>query len=531
MHSIHPPLRFTSLIAFLCAVGCSSDEETQGQSARPLDWTEATHGDDAAPDYDRVFDASRVQTLKIRIEPEDFAAMTENIEQLVDDSPLGGQFGADAGNGMPDAELAAAACQDKAEGDECASGDMPGSCSMAFGDDLVCIPDSFQFDFEEVFGDGPADLFPEDPLWVPVDVEYDELHWPHVGMRYKGNSSLSSSVGAGNGKLPFRLTFDRFEDDFPETDDQRFFGFKKLTFSSNFSDNSQLRELLTTEVFRDRGVPAAQATFYRVEIDTGDGPVYWGLYTMIEDPSDGAMLDSQFGGRGGNLYKPDGLGADWTVFDEAGFVKKTNETEADFSDVQAAVEALLGDSAEAEWRAELEQHLDVDGFLRWLAVNTAILNWDTYGSIAHNYYLYADPGLADRLRWVPWDHNMSMAARGFGGSSSGAPRDEMFHTEVSEGWPLIRKLMDDRVYRERYGVLLEQCLEGLLAEGSFSARAQELHSLVAPHVRAETPSHTTVSSPGAFDDSLDAEGGLLPHMAERRQRLREALGVEVEASN
>jgi len=89
------------------------------------------------------------------------------------------------------------------------------------------------------------------------------------------------------------------------------------TFSSNFGDEAQLREAFATEVLRDRGVPAARAAFYRVVVDSGTGPEYWGLYTLIEDLADGAMLEAQFGSKDGNLYKPEGFGADWTKFDTA----------------------------------------------------------------------------------------------------------------------------------------------------------------------------------------------------------------------
>jgi len=39
-----------------------------------------------------------------------------------------------------------------------------------------------------------------------------------------------------------------------------------------------------------------------VYVDTGNGPVYWGLYTVFEDPSD-KMLEYQFENPNGNLYK------------------------------------------------------------------------------------------------------------------------------------------------------------------------------------------------------------------------------------
>ena len=60
-------------------------------------------------------------------------------------------------------------------------------------------------------------------------------------------------------------------------------------------------------------------------------------------------------------------------------------------------------NAEA-WRAGLEAVFDVDGFLNWLAVNTVIQNWDTYGLMSHNYYLYNDP-ISGLLTWIPWDNN------------------------------------------------------------------------------------------------------------------------------
>jgi len=102
-----------------------------------------------------------------------------------------------------------------------------------------------------------------------------------------------------------------------------------ITFSSNFGDDSQIREVLANEMFRDRGVPAPRVAFYRIFVDSGGGSEYWGLYTMVEDPADGAMLQAQFGKSSGNLYKPDGPGADWPKFDRAGFEKQTNRNKPD----------------------------------------------------------------------------------------------------------------------------------------------------------------------------------------------------------
>lgn len=54
----------------------------------------------------------------------------------------------------------------------------------------------------------------------------------------------------------------------------------------------------------------------------------------------------------------------------------------------------------AAWHRSLENVINVDEFLNWLAVNTAVYNWDTYGALAHNYFLYNDAG---RFRWIAYD--------------------------------------------------------------------------------------------------------------------------------
>jgi spore coat protein CotH len=355
---------------------------------------------------------------------------------------------------------------------------------------------------------------------VPVSVTHDGKVWTNVAMRYKGNSSLVSATSAGNGKVPFRLDFSRNKKTAPGIDGQKFYGFEELTFSSNFADDSQLREVLGSEVFLDRGIPAPRAAFYRIFVDTGTGPEYWGLYTMVEDPGDGAMLDSQLSGRRGNLYKPDGVGADWTRFAKEGFSKKTNETEADFADVEAAIAALHAPRTNpAVWRAALEARFDVELFLKWLAVNTAVDNWDTYGAMSHNYYyLYGDPRRNGRLQWIPWDNNMSFGVTPFGGGvvlqrgagpgAGGAPpppfaarfgaAGDVLHANAGEQWPLISILMADDVYAARYRQHLQDAFAGLFTPDAIcTPRAS------APHARRAVRRR----SPGRAGDAHDVELG------------------------
>ena len=566
--------------------GPASPEVAAQQQAppRPAGWTDASHGDRVRPDYARVFSTDAVHDIRIVIPRDRFDAMQADLQSLTPGFPrLGGPgpIGGPPGNlppGFPagvdfaaQLESLVNACSEKAAAASCTNNGVAGQCTAIGGGPLMCLPDDIQNLMAGRGGRGRGMNFTaRDPMQVPVTVHVDGRVWHHVAMRYKGNSSLMSAVASGNGKVPFRLDFDQYEADRREIRNQRFYGFDELTFSSNTGDESQLREAFATEVLRDRGVPAARAAFYRVSVDTGSGAEYWGLYTMIEDPSDGAMLDAQFGSRSGNLYKPDGQGATWMAFDRESFPKKSNEDKADFTDIEGAIKALHAPRTDVRaWRAALESRFDVDLFLRWLAVNTTILNWDAYGAMPHNYYLYGDPKQNGRLRWIPWDHNFSLGAtpgmpggRGFmrgapppggaGGFGGGPPANgpgpgaaplpfpppgrggpfmggfgrgggDVLHAQVGSNWPLIQILLSDDVYARTYRDYLRHSLEGLFAPDAAAARLRQLHAVVAPAALAERATHTTISSREAFERAVDGPDGLVAIVQGRHRAVRTAL--------
>ena len=366
----------------------------------------------------------------------------------------------------------------------------------------------------------------ENPIWVPVTIGFNGQIWSQVGMRYKGNSSLRSAWQQGIRKLSFRLNFDKFADEHPETENQRFFGFKKMTFSNGFQDPSLIRDRLAAEIFRGGDVPAARGAFARVHVDFGEGSTYFGLYTMIEDPSD-EMLGVQFDDDSGNLYKPEGEGAKWGAFVEDHFAKKTNEEDSDWADVVAAFDALHADRGDAEsWRAALDESFDTGAFLRCLALNQAMENWDSYGFMTHNYYVYGDPSRNGRLVWFPWDLNESLIHRG----RRGLVPESVMLDETTAQWPLIRFLLDDPVYREAYVRELESAVEGAFAVDRVSTLAESYHGLIAPHVvgdEGESAPYTFLRNEAAFEDALTSDdSGVITHVEARHQAIAEALAAE-----
>ncbi|HEX2882390.1 MAG TPA: CotH kinase family protein, partial [Polyangiaceae bacterium] len=308
--------------------------------------------------------------------------------------------------------------------------------------------------------------------YVPCTVRYDGKSWTSVGFRFKGGSTFRAPFQLGTSqKYPFRLHMTRFADRDPALKGQRFFGFNKLTFANGATDHTFMRDFLSSQLYEAFAVPAPKVAFYRVFLNHGQGSFYYGLFSMIEDP-DGPMLAAKYKSGDGNLYKPTGEAATWRgKFERASFPKETNGAQADWHDIERAHAALHAELRDNEWRTGLERTFDVDLFLRWLVVTVFLSPTDTHGfGSPHNYYLYGDPGDGGRIKWLPWDNDSA-----FKGSAKP-------FLENVQGFPLIRRILDDPVYFARYRKLLQQWLAGPANPELLLARIQQQRQLLLPYM-------------------------------------------------
>jgi spore coat protein H len=283
-----------------------------------------------------------------------------------------------------------------------------------------------------------------------------------------------------------------------------------------------------------------------VYLDRGAGAIYLGLYTMIEIP-DEPMLDTVFGSSAGNLYKPHGTGGRWTVFIADDFPKRTNAADEDWTDVDDAIAVLNEATGDREvWRRRLEARFDVGTFLRWLALNTLVGNNDAYGGLsAHNYYVYGSPRHRDRLFWIPWDHDLAVPSTtggigggggfaggggGIGGPGGGAGQTttlDLFHTRIGSDWPLIRRLLDDPVFRAAYRSQVEELLNTVLEPARVSARVRAEYERIAPYVvgpGGEAAERSFAGTPAQFEASTIGPTGIAAILQSRTTAARVALG-------
>ena len=376
--------------------------------------------------------------------------------------------------------------------------------------DIVFNSDDWQMmldDMTEIYGPfgqgggpGGGGFSDENPIFRPAEVYYNGIQWYKVGARFKGNSSLAFSWRNGVGKLSFKLDFDEFEDTYPQIDNQRFYGFKQLSLKNNFDDESELREKVASDIFRESGIASARVQFYEVYVDFGEGSKYFGLYTMVEEPDD-TLIETQFSDDDGNLYKPDGNGASFAqgTFNPSFFEKQTNEDDSDWSDIQSVFSALHHSDRinnPIMWRQNLENVFDTETFLNYLAINTVIQNWDTYGRMTHNYYLYGNPDNQNILTWIPWDNNESLQFGKMGGSLP------INFNGVSEQWPLIRFLYDDPIYREKYDGYVEDVINNAFETSYIQSKYSNYSALIQSSVVSEEDGYSFLESPIDFQNAI-----------------------------
>ena len=257
--------------------------------------------------------------------------------------------------------------------------------------------------------------------------------------------------------------------DFDDAEEGRsFFGMTKLNLNNGAMDPSVLREALAYEVFRRAGVPASRTAFARVFI-TVPGKYereYAGVYTAVE-PVDGRFLKEHFGARSGLLLKPERvnglpyLGENWQAYQRQFEEKsgaKPKETKRFISFVR-----LVNQASDAEFAQQIDSFMDVEAFLRFLAVQTTLANLDSPLLTGHNYYLHLNSA-TDKLAWIPWDLNEA-----FGGFMGGGRAEDMMDLSIHKPFARGNRLAERILALDEASQKFDAILRGLI-ETNFTAR-------------------------------------------------------------
>lgn len=372
------------------------------------------------------------------------------------------------------------------------------------------------------------DQWPDNSLYVPAAFTFvkDGTTYTRdsVGLRPRGNTTRrrpESSYGEmhQNGAPFYRTHFGiRFTN---YTTGERFFGMDRIILKWNVTDPSYVREVFSYDLFRRFGVwSAPRASFCRLTISIqGDSKsVYMGVYTMIENPRKGWLdaryHDGKLPDKDGNLWKA-GYGADLSQADrnmmglQDDYGKRyPYNLKSNKSHLASAQSELIGfingmtplKSGSTELQTWLEEHVDIDLFLRAYAVNVMVGMWDDYWKNMNNFYFYFDSN--HRFYFIPFDYDNTL---GTSQNYYGNPgTDNMLRWGSLEGDRiLMRKVMSISAFQDTYKSYIKQIASSaeLMEPAAASARVAQLQSIIREYVPNDTREDCSlIDQPASWSD-------------------------------
>ena len=372
----------------------------------------------------------------------------------------------------------------------------------------------------------------QDMLENPLEEEYHKANVTingetvgNVAIRTKGNTSLTFVANSDSDRYSFKLDFDYYDNN------GNYYGLKKLCLNNNYSDNSSMREYISYKIMGEMGLDVPECAYSHITVNGEE----WGLYLAVE-PVDEVFLAEHFADATGDLYKPEGMGytgADLVYNGDdisayTGLNLKTNLNSSDGKEILALMQAL-------EDGEGLEEVLDVEKALKYIAANVALANFDSYlGVTTHNFYLYEENG---RFTIIPWDMNLAFGGfgggevdiyeptkQGMGGFGGGDKRkdtqDNNAVTNAAENTeaqadannqpqppdnadmrgmpsmdsgekPLVTTLLGNETYCSMYEGYLKEIAEKYFTQEYMTELVTKIHDLIAPYVQNDPTAFCT----------------------------------------
>ncbi len=336
-----------------------------------------------------------------------------------------------------------------------------------------------------------------------ANVVIDGEAYKKVGIRTKGNTSLSTVATLGSERYSFKIEFDHYDKT------KSYHGLDKLSLNNLIQDSTMMKDYLTYTMMSEFGVTSSLCSYVYVTVNGED----WGLYLAVEGVED-AFLERNYGADYGELYKPDsqnsggarenggdfdksdldfgnkngasvegngfsggfappgaggggmpdvpsfgGVGADGVMGssdvklqyvgdDIDSYANIWNNAKTDITETDQ--KRLIGALKELSANEDVAQAVDVEQVIRYFVVHNYVCNGDSYtGTMVHNYYLYEKDG---KLAMLPWDYNLAYGTFRSGDADAvvNTPIDSPVDNGSGEDRPMWNWIVSDEEYTQLY---------------------------------------------------------------------------------
>jgi hypothetical protein len=328
---------------------------------------------------------------------------------------------------------------------------------------------TFFIEFENAEWEAEMVAFNNTDVDVPATVTVDGRVYRDVGIHFRGNSSF----GVGNGyKRSLNLAFDFVHAD------QAIGGYRTLNFLNANTDPTLMRTVVSMHIARQY-IAAPKTNFVRVVIN-GEN---WGVYENAQQFNKEFVKDNfgttkgarwkipQGGGQGGGfMYQGD----DASRYNRTFQIKSKDEPEswAALIDLVKTLNTTPVESLEAA----LASRLDVDAYLRFLALDNVMISADAFFQRVSDYSLYRHPD--GRFHFVFHDANEML--------SMGRAELSPLIAQNDTSKPIIAKVLAVPALRAKYLGYVREIAEKSLDWKVLGPVVKQYRDLIADDVARDT---------------------------------------------
>ncbi len=136
----------------------------------------------------------------------------------------------------------------------------------------------------------------ENEEYSMCSVVIDGEDYSNIGIRAKGNTSLSNVSQMDSSRYSFKLEFDQYDKT------KSYYGLDKISLNNIIQDNTYMKDYLVYRMMGEFGVAAPLCSYVYITVNGED----FGLYLAVESIEE-SFLQRNYGNDYGELYKPDSM--------------------------------------------------------------------------------------------------------------------------------------------------------------------------------------------------------------------------------
>ena len=331
------------------------------------------------------------------------------------------------------------------------------------------------------------------PIVLASSVSIGDDTVKYVGIKTKGNLTLKEVWNSSSDRFSFTINFGKYiNTDNGYTDKQNLYGLRKVALNNIYGDATLMKEYLSYELMTKMGIPTPEYSLINLYINDE----FYGVYMMVES-IDSSLTQRTLGEKSDYLVKPESSGGDLIydnsldeyinddgefdfssiIYDNSGNIIYPNDKsnplykynglwendEDTFEDIVDMLPTIfkwmktlnelnnIDNPNTDDYKLALEEIIDVDGLIRYFAVNTYLVNLDSYQSEKmQNYALYINE--TGEATIIPWDYNYSFGVYGLGSASDVINFDiynPVINTTLKDR-PLLNVILQNDEYKVLY---------------------------------------------------------------------------------